>query len=77
MFAMSVDAVGVVATVPVEAAIDVKVPAAAVEAPIVVPLIAPPVIATLLAFWVDIVPNPEICVLEIAIGVSANAVKRP
>jgi hypothetical protein len=30
----------------------------AVEEPIAVPLILPPVMATLLAFWVDIVPKP-------------------
>ena len=33
-----------------------------------------PVIATLLAFWVDMVPKPETCVFVIAIGVEAAAV---
>ena len=37
----------------------VPVTVEAVEAPIVVPLIDPPVIATLLAFCVDIVPRPD------------------
>ena len=37
----------------------------------------PPVIATLLAFWVDIVPSPDTCVLLIAIVVLLAAVIRP
>ena len=74
---MSVAAVGVVETVPVVVANAVNVPAAGVDAPTVVPLIVPPVTATALAFWVDIVPRPETCVLAIAIFVSAKAVKRP
>jgi hypothetical protein len=37
----------------------VPVTAAAVLPPMVVPSIVPPVIATELAFWVDIVPKPE------------------
>ena len=40
-----------------------------VEPLIGVPVMVPPVIATLLAFWVDIVPNPETCVFAIAIVV--------
>jgi hypothetical protein len=47
----------------------VPVTAAAVEPPMVVPLIVPPVIATEKSFWVDIVPSPETCVFAIAIGV--------
>lgn len=38
---------------------------AAVDAPTVVPLIVPPVIATALAACVDIVPRPEMSVLGI------------
>jgi hypothetical protein len=40
-------------------------PVLAVEAPIVVPLIEPPVIRTDVAFWVDMVPKPEIAVFGI------------
>jgi len=49
----------------------VKMPVVAVVAPMVVPLIVPPVIATELAFWVDIVPKPVMSVL----GTDATAVK--
>ena len=47
-----------------ESEIEVKVPAAGVVAPIVVPFIVPPVTATELAFWVDIVPKPLISVFD-------------
>ena len=40
-----------------------------VEPLIGVPAIEPPVIATLFAFWVDIVPSPETCVFAMAIVV--------
>ena len=40
-----------------------------VEPLIGVPVIDPPVIATLLAFWVDIVPSPETAVFGMAIVV--------
>ena len=40
-----------------------------VEPLIGVPVIVPPVIATLLAFCVDIVPKPVTCVFAIAIAV--------
>ena len=40
-----------------------------VEPLIGVPVIVPPVIATLFAFWVDIVPSPETCVFGMAIVV--------
>lgn len=45
-----------------------------VEPLIGVPVIVPPVIATLLAFWVDIVPKPETCAFEMAMFASANDV---
>ena len=41
----------------------------AVVVPIAVPSIEPPLIETLLAFCVDIVPRPETCVLLMAIEV--------
>jgi len=55
----------------------VKLPAAAVEAPIIVPLIAPPVIATVLAFCVDIVPKPVIAVLGIVVEAVTAEVPLP
>ena len=42
-----------------------------------VPVMLPPVIATLLAFWVDIVPKPLTCELEIAIAVLLALVTCP
>ena len=48
-------------------------PAPATDPPIVVPLIEPPVIATLFAFCVDIDPRPLIAVL----GIVAEAVITP
>lgn len=48
-----------------------------VEPLIGVPVIVPPVIATLLAFWVDIVPKPETWVFAIAMFTSAKAVNWP
>ena len=45
----------------------VNAPVEAVEAPIVVPLIAPPVIAMALAFCVDMVPKPVMAVLGIVV----------
>ena len=47
----------------------VPVMAAAVDPPMVVPSIDPPVIATAFAFCVDIVPRPETWVFAIAIAV--------
>jgi len=58
---MPVVAVTVVAATVVNAPVDVVV------APIDVPLIVPPVMVTLLAAWVDIVPNPVIAVLGIVV----------
>ena len=58
---MPVVAVTVVAATVVNAPVDVVV------APIDVPLIVPPVIATALAFCVDIVPKPVIAVLGIVV----------
>ena len=55
----------------------VNTPVDALEAPIVVPLILPPVIATELAFWVLKVPNPDTCVLAIAIFCADNALNWP
>jgi hypothetical protein len=55
----------------------VNVPAAAVVAPTVVPLMVPPVIATLFAACVDIVPRPDTCVLVMAIVVLPAAVSWP
>jgi hypothetical protein len=54
-----------------EAVSAVNAPVLGVDAPMVVPLILPPVIATLLAFCVDIVPRPEMSVF----GIDATAVK--
>jgi hypothetical protein len=54
----------------VEAVAVVNAPVEAVVAPIVVPLIVPPVMATAVAFWVDIVPRPVMSVL----GTVATAV---
>lgn len=45
----------------------VNAPVDGVEAPIVVPLIAPPVIATALAFCVDMVPKPVMAVLGMVV----------
>ena len=42
-----------------------------------VPVIVPPVIATALEFWVDIVPKPETWVLAMAMFVSAKTVSWP
>jgi hypothetical protein len=56
---------------PLEAESVVNAPVLAVDAPTVVPLMLPPVIATLLAFCVDIVPRPEMSVF----GIDATAVK--
>ena len=50
---------------------DVKAPAAGVIDPMVVPLIAPPEMATKLALCVDMVPNPVMSVL----GIVAEAVR--
>ena len=55
----------------------VPVIAPAVEPPIVTPLIVPPVMATELAFCVDIVPRPDTAVFAIAIAVFAAAVNCP
>jgi hypothetical protein len=52
---------------PVVAVTVVKVPFAVVVAPITVPSIVPPVIATVPAFCVDIVPRPVIAVLGIVV----------
>jgi hypothetical protein len=46
---------------------EVNTPEDGVVAPIVVPLIAPPVIATALAFWVDIVPKPVMSVFGMVV----------
>ena len=68
LLTMSVLLTGEVVIVPVVIATLVNVPAAAVPAPMgvllivppvmVAPATVPPVTATLLAFWVDIVPRP-------------------
>jgi hypothetical protein len=42
-----------------------------------VPVIDPPVIDTLLAFWVDIVPKPEIAVFGIVVEAVIAAVPLP
>jgi hypothetical protein len=52
---------------PVVAVTVVNAPVDVVVAPIDVPLIVPPVIATALAFCVDIVPKPVIAVLGIVV----------
>ena len=72
---MSLPLDGVVVIVPVVSATEpnvpdvaltvVNVPAAGVIAPMVVPLIAPPEMATKLALCVDMVPNPVMSVLGI------------
>ena len=56
------------------AVIVVPVIAEADKPPIVVASIVPPVIATEVAFWVDIVPKPETAVFAIAIGVLVTEV---
>ena len=71
---MSVPLVGAVVIVPEVMATEENAPVDGVVAPTEVALIVPPVIATALAFCVDIVPKPETCVLVIAIAVSAMAV---
>jgi hypothetical protein len=58
---------------PVVATTVVNVPAAAVVAPTVVPFIEPPVIATEVAFCVDIVPKPVMSVFGI-VEEAVNAV---
>ena len=62
---------------PLDAESVVNAPVLAVDAPTVVPLMLPPVIATLLAFCVDIVPRPLTAVLAIAMLVLDAAVSRP
>jgi hypothetical protein len=62
---------------PVVAVTVVKVPFAAVVAPIVVPLIVPPVMATLPAFCVDIVPKPVIAVLGMVVDADTALVPLP
>ena len=69
---MSVSPTGALTIVPDVIATLVKVPAAGVESPITVllivePVIVPPVMATALAFWVDMVPKPVIDVLGIVV----------
>ena len=72
--------VGAIVTAPdgdnvtlVDAVKVVNAPVDAVVAPIVVPLIEPPVIVTELALCVDIVPRPVMAVL----GIVEDAVKAP
>jgi hypothetical protein len=49
----------------------------AVVAPTVVPSIEPPVIATLFAAWVDIVPKPVIAVLGMVVDAVTALVPFP
>ncbi len=58
-----------VVAVTVVAATVVKAPVVVDVAPMVVPLIVPPVTVTLFEFCVDIVPKPLTCALVIAIVV--------
>ena len=62
---------------PVVAVTVVNAPVDVVVAPIVVPLIGPPVIATALAFCVDIVPRPVIAVLGIVVDAVTALVPFP
>ena len=55
----------------------VKAPDEGVDAPTVVPFTDPPVIATLFAFCVDIVPRPDTAVLAMLMAVLEAAVNRP
>ena len=76
LLTISVLLTGAVDIVPVFIDTFVNVPAAAVPAPIgvllivppvmVAPAIVPPVIATLLAFWVDIVPKAPVAAVTAA-----------
>ena len=61
----------------VDAVNDVNAPVDAVDAPTVVPFTDPPVIATLFAFCVDIVPRPDTAVLAMLMAVLEAAVNRP
>ena len=62
---------------PVVAVTVVNLPVDAVVAPIDVPSIVPPVIATALAFCVDIVPKPVIAVLGIVVDADTALVPLP
>lgn len=62
---------------PVVAVTVVNAPVDVVVAPIDVPLIVPPVIATALAFCVDIVPKPVIAVFGIVVDAENAEVPLP
>ncbi len=62
---------------PVVAVTVVKLPVDVVVAPIDVPSIVPPVMATAPAFCVDIVPKPVIAVLGIVVDADTALVPLP
>ena len=62
---------------PVVAVTVVNAPVDVVVAPIDVPLIVPPVIATVLEFWVDIVPKPVIAVFGMVVDAVTALVPFP
>jgi hypothetical protein len=62
---------------PVVAVTVVNAPVDVADAPIDVPLIVPPVIVTLLAFCVDIVPSPVIAELGIVVDAVTALVPLP
>ena len=62
---------------PVVAVTVVNAPVDVVVAPIDVPSIVPPVIATVLEFWVDIVPKPVIAVFGMVVDAVTALVPFP
>ena len=62
---------------PLVAVTVVNLPVDVVVAPIEVPSIVPPVIATALAFCVDIVPKPVMAVLGIVVDADTALVPLP